>query len=110
MDHSAPGGHPQHIAGPQHSFIAIACLALNGEGHNLESSVWVWPTCAAAWRKIDPVVRQNDERIVVRKLARVDHMNCCMTLADESWSCRRERHRFRESTCFRGWTPFCIAV
>jgi hypothetical protein len=101
VDHPAPGGHPKHVAGPKHSLIAIACLALDGEGHNFESSMRVRATRAPAWRKIETVVCQDDERIVVRKVSHVDHVNRRVALADESRSWRRKRDHLRESTYCR---------
>src|SRR5262249_7009557 len=98
VDHSAPGGHPQHVAGPKQSLIAIACLALDGEGHDLESGMRMGTTCTPAWRQIDTVIRQDDERIMVRKVPPVDHMNGRMTLTDESRSCRRKCDHVRKST------------
>jgi hypothetical protein len=91
VDYSAPGRHPQHVAASQQAFIAIASLALDDERHDFKSGVRVGTTCTPASRKIEPVIRQDDERVVVRKLPSVDHVNRRVTLADESWPRRGKR-------------------
>jgi hypothetical protein len=85
MHDAAASGHPRDVAGSEEPFVAIAHLAFDDEGHDFEASVWMGATRTLSRRNLDEIVREQDERIIVREFPRLDDMNCRMAFTDKPW-------------------------
>ena len=97
MHDAAAGCHPQNVALSQQSFVTVAQFATDDERHDFETAVWMRAAGTLPRREIDAVVRKHDERIVLTKVARVDHVNRGVPVADEARTWRRERDQARDS-------------
>ena len=72
MYDAAAGGHPHDVARAQRSFFTVAQLAFHDERHRLESSVRMRRAGLATRLKIDPIIHQQNEWIVARKIPGVE--------------------------------------
>jgi hypothetical protein len=89
VNDTAARRRPHHVAAAEHALVAIAQLALDEKRRDLETGVRMRTSRVAARGKIDAVVHQNDERIVLQKVRGIHHLHGRMSFADEPRGGRR---------------------
>ena len=72
MNHAAAGGHPEHVAGFQHSLVTIANLTFDEKRRDLEARVGMRSAGRCAGRAVHAIVHQDDARIVAREVVGID--------------------------------------
>jgi hypothetical protein len=99
VNHTAAGGHPEHVTGLQHTLVTIAYLTFDQKRGDLEACMRMRSARRRARRKVHAIVHQNDERIVAHEVVRVDDLHGGVAFAHEAGRGRRSGDDPVESAC-----------